>query len=361
MISYDRVREQVLFPGFGSNMEAATTSPGTDLARGRTVTVGDVELYFQYAEKLYGEWPTPVCIVVDGPYGVGGFPGDPNSPRQLADWYRPHVKAWSRHATPQTTLWFWNTELGWANVHPVLDENGWEYRACHIWDKGKAHVAGNANSKTLRKLPVVTEVCVQYVKTPEFTIDGDDATMQDWLRYEWKRSGLPFYLSNEACGVKNAASRKYLASDHVWYYPPPEMFQKMVQYANENGDPEGRPYFSLDGERPISRDEWAKMRAKFDCPVGVNNVWEHPPVNGSERIKGHGRTKALHHNQKPLALVERTIELCTDPGDVVWEPFGGLCTAAVASQKLDRACSAAEIDPEYFLAAAERLASSARR
>lgn len=33
-------------------------------------------LYFSPAEKLYDSWPSPVCIVCDGPYGINGFPGD---------------------------------------------------------------------------------------------------------------------------------------------------------------------------------------------------------------------------------------------------------------------------------------------
>lgn len=328
---------------------------------GGVFEVEGVSIHNGPAEECYDRWPNPVCIVVDGPYGVGGFPGDPLDPGELADWYRPHVEAWSRHATPETTLWFWNTELGWANVHPVLSAHGWKYRACHVWNKGMAHVAGNANSKTLRKLPVVTEVCVQYVMPARFEINSEPMSMQDWLRHEWQRSGLPFYLSNEACGVRNAASRKYLAPDHVWYYPPPDMFERLATYANKHGNPNGRPYFSTDGRRPLRRAEWARMRAKFECPIGVTNVWDHPPVNGPARLRNGDGLKALHHNQKPLKLVRLTIKLSTDENDVVWEPFGGLCTAAVAALDLKRRCVSAEIVPEYYAAAVQRVADHAQR
>ena len=158
---------------------------------------GAIEISFDYAEHLYERWPAPICIVCDGPYGLSGFPGDPPDVSRLTDWYRPHVRAWSEKASPQTTLWFWNSEVGWATVHPLLQEFGWEYRTCHIWDKGVGHIAGNANTKTLRKLPVTTEVCVQYVKAAR--IDG--LTLQEWLRHEWRRTGLPLRLANEACGV----------------------------------------------------------------------------------------------------------------------------------------------------------------
>ena len=110
-----------------------------------------VEIAFDRAERLYGDWPAPICIVCDGPYGLNGFPGDLPDATGLAAWYEPHIRAWTAKATPQTTLWFWNSELGWATVHPVLQAFGWEYRSCHVWDKGLGHVAGNANTRTLRK------------------------------------------------------------------------------------------------------------------------------------------------------------------------------------------------------------------
>lgn len=317
-------------------------------------------IHFQPAETLYGAWPRPTCIVADGPYGVSGFPGDHHTAATLPDWYRPHIAAWSERATPETTLWFWNTEIGWASVHPVLDELGWEYRTCHVWDKGLGHVAGNANSETLRKLPVVTEVCVQYVRRAEFAIDGRRASMQDWLRHEWVRSGLPMYLANGACGVKNAATRKYLTADHLWYYPPPDAFALLAQYVNEHGRPEGRPYFSVDGQETLTAALWARLRAKFHCPIGVTNVWSHPQVGGRERINGERtamqyKFRSLHGSQKPLKLIELAINSSTDRGDVVWEPFGGLCPAAISALNLGRVAVSAEIIPEFYLAAVRRL------
>jgi hypothetical protein len=208
----------------------------------------------------------------------------------------------------------------------------------------------------------VTEVCVQYVRRAEFAIDGRRASMQEWLRHEWMRSRLPMYLANKACGVKNAATRKYLTADHLWYYPPPEAFEQLARYVNERGLREGRPYFSLDGRSAISAADWAKFRAKFRCPIGVTNVWPHPQVGGSERINGERRDmqykyRSLHGSQKPLKLVELSIATSTDPGDVVWEPFGGLCPAAICSMTLGRRSFSAEIIPEFFKAAVHRLES----
>lgn len=301
----------------------------------------------------YCRWEPPTVIISDGPYGLSSYPGDPPTPRDLGEAYRPHARAWAEYSLPSTTLWFWNSELGWANTHPVLEEEGWEYRSCHIWDKGIAHAAGNSNTKTLRKFPVVTEVCVQYTRKVTFPAEDRQLTMQEWLRHEWQRSGLPLFMTNEACGVKNAATRKYFTQCHLWYFPPAEAFAAFSEYANKHGDPSGRPYFSLDGIQPISKSQWEGMRAKFYCSNGITNVWQEGAVRGVERIKN--LYKCLHMNQKPLRLLELTIKASSDKDDVVWEPFGGLCSASIAAHKLDRRSFAAELNADYFEIALRRL------
>ena len=132
--------------------------------------------------------------------------------------------------------------------------------------------------------------------------------------------------------MKNAATRKYLTGDHLWYFPPPDVFQRLVDYANANGDPSGRPYFSVDGEDEPAASQWEQLRGKFYCEAGVTNVWQVPAVRGKERVKVQGN--AVHPNQKPLALMRRLVKSCSDPGDMVWEPFGGLCTASVAAAEM---------------------------
>ncbi len=218
-------------------------------------------------------------------------------------------------------------------------------------------MAGNANTKTLRKFPVVTEVCVQYVRAVALPDEnGIQIPLKDWLRAEWERTGLPFSLTNEVCGVRNAATRKYFTKDHLWYFPPAEAFERIVKYANKHGSVLGRPYFSADHRRPLSGRAWEMLRAKFECRFGINNVWNEPPVRNRERIK-HG-LRAMHLNQKPLSLMKLIIETSSDRGDVVWEPFGGMCTGAIASLQSDRVCQSAETIPEFFDLATVRLEES---
>ncbi len=71
----------------------------------------------------------------------------------------------------------------------------------------------------------------------------------------------------------------------------------------------------------------------------------------------HNPTAAssAHLNQKPLEFMERLITAVTEPGDVVWEPFGGLCSGSVAAVTMGRRAFAAETDPAFADLAAERL------
>lgn len=333
------------------------TPPTSTVGRSKTVDISDIQkIETDYTDDYvqlclgdsldhYNHWDTPTVIISDGGYGLLGFEGDTSDHLDLPDWYELHIKAWSQYATPQTSLWFWNSEIGWAAVHPIFERHGWRYVSCNVWNKGKGHIAGNVNTGKIRRFPVVTEICVHYV----FEARIDNLILRDWMRREWKRTGLTWRSANEACGVKNAATRKYLDGGHLWYYPPPEIFEKLVKYANKHGLPDGRLYFSSDGKKPMTATDWSKMRSKFYCPHGYTSVWNRNALRGKERIKAPKRgSKAAHLNQKPLDLMELIIKATSDPGDVVWEPFGGLFSACFAARRLKRKAFSCEIDPVYF-------------
>lgn len=315
---------------------------------------GRANLFLGDSLDNYKNWDEPTTIVSDGAYGILGFEGDTSSHMDLPQWYEPHIKKWSETATAQTTLWFWNSEIGWATVHPILEKYGWRYINCNSWNKGLGHIAGNVNTTKIRRFPVASEVCVQYVF--EAKINGQ--ILKDWLRNEWIRTGLPMRKANEACGVKDAATRKYFDKGHLWYFPPPEVFEKMASYANTFGRNEGKPYFSSNGINSMSSKDWEKMRAKFKCPHGYINIWDRNALRGSERIKAPTNSKAAHLNQKPLDLMKLIIEATTDEGDVIWEPFGGLFSASLAANMLNRKAFACELDPDYYSLGVERFKSA---
>ena len=210
---------------------------------------------------------------------------------------------------------------------------------------------------SIRRLPTVTEVCVFYRR--QLTFRGPDGTTvrgRDWIRSEWKRTGLQLQLANTACGVVAAATRGYMSQNSHWQFPPAERMERIVAYANEHGRPEGRPYYSLDGRRPATRGEWKNLRHHWTHAYGLTNVWSHPPVHGPERRRPGRRT-----NQKPVALMRRIIDAASSPGDTVWEPFGGLCSASVAAIETGRHAFAAESRADVATLARHRLTAAAAR
>lgn len=69
-----------------------------------------------------------------------------------------------------------------------------------------------------------------------------------------------------------------------------------------------------------------------------NVVREVPPNTTAEGL--------VHQTQKPRALIEYLIEKSSDPGDVVFDPFGGAYTTARAAMRTFRQGVSCELDPD---------------
>jgi len=82
------------------------------------------------ALNTYPRWAAPVCIIADGPYGLGKFPGEPKTPVDLAEWYAPHVAAWSANArTPPSNS---NTPLSSPPINEEGDDLGFEIETAQM-------------------------------------------------------------------------------------------------------------------------------------------------------------------------------------------------------------------------------------
>lgn len=108
------------------------------------------------------------------------------------------------------------------------------------------------------------------------------------------------------------------------------------------------------------RDEWGKAVYALDedgVPlsngakkgVPLSDVWDIPYLNP----KAQERTG--YPTQKPVLLLERIIELCTNPGDLILDPFCGSGTALVAAEILQRDSIGVDISPDAIEIAQSRL------
>jgi site-specific DNA-methyltransferase (adenine-specific) len=64
---------------------------------------------------------------------------------------------------------------------------------------------------------------------------------------------------------------------------------------------------------------------------------------------------AEHQTAKPLALMLDLVELFTDAGETILDPFAGSGTTGVACLRLGRTFIGIERDPVYFKLACDRL------
>ncbi len=86
----------------------------------------------------------------------------------------------------------------------------------------------------------------------------------------------------------------------------------------------------------------------------VSSVWRIPPPSRREKL--HSR----HPTQKPLRLVRRALLACTREGDLVFDPFCGSGTTAVAAKELNRAFVGAELEEGFAELAAQRIKATKR-
>jgi site-specific DNA-methyltransferase (adenine-specific) len=97
-------------------------------------------------------------------------------------------------------------------------------------------------------------------------------------------------------------------------------------------------------------------------------VFAHRP--GRSRWNGGGKTavfthnkacaERLHETQKPIALMVELIELFTDPGDLVLDPYCGSGSTGAACLRLGRRFLGIEKSETYAATARERLDAEAR-
>ncbi len=81
----------------------------------------------------------------------------------------------------------------------------------------------------------------------------------------------------------------------------------------------------------------------------MKTVWTIPAPSRAEKRFGK------HPTQKPVDLLVRMIKACTNPGDLVFDPFCGSATTGVAAIHTRRAFVGTEVNPEYVGIAVRRL------
>jgi len=157
-----------------------------------------------------------------------------------------------------------------------------------------------------------------------------------------------YYTFGVHCGRKFSRSHAHL----LYFVKDPKRFTfnddairvpsaRQLVYADARANPKGR----------LPDDTWI-LRPQ-DMPWGFEaseDTWYVPRVCGTfkERAGWHGC-------QMPEQLLGRIIRACSNPGEIVLDPFGGSGTTLTVAKKLDRRFLGFELSHDYAEAIQKRL------
>jgi DNA modification methylase len=131
----------------------------------------------------------------------------------------------------------------------------------------------------------------------------------------------------------------------VWYKtnPPPRMSKTNFVFANEY-----IVYAIRDKGKP------GESVFNFSSQSSMHNTFVSGILQSKERIRNKQGT-AAHPTQKPLAILKKLIDVSSNSGDIILDPFMGIGSTAVAAKALGRNFLGCELDEKYCLVAAKRL------
>ena len=84
--------------------------------------------------------------------------------------------------------------------------------------------------------------------------------------------------------------------------------------------------------------------------VSLSDVWSDIPA-----LPHNSKEKVKHSSQKPIALMERCIQLCSNEGDTVLDAFMGSGSTGVACKNLNRNFIGIEANTKHFLLSKQRI------
>lgn len=153
------------------------------------------------------------------------------------------------------------------------------------------------------------------------------------------------YHSIYLCGYSLARHGYKILNDITWYKPnaAPNLSGRYFTASHETllwakPSKDAKHVFNYDLMRNGS---WPEDAIKVPNKQ-MRSVWSINTLGKSEKL--HGK----HPTQKPLKLLERIILSCTNPDDMVLDPFTGSSTTGIAAYKHGRKFIGIDMEKDYL-------------
>ncbi|MCH8828608.1 MAG: site-specific DNA-methyltransferase [Planctomycetes bacterium] len=140
------------------------------------------------------------------------------------------------------------------------------------------------------------------------------------------------------------ANPKGRLPDDTWIIRPANAVGEMTADEDETWMPDLSP--------PADTDRTYTLRPQDldECFTPAENTWYFPRVAGTFKERA-----GFHGCQMPEQLLGRIIRTCSNPGDVVFDPFSGSATTLAVAKKLGRGFLGCELSDDYVKYGLDRL------
>ena len=189
------------------------------------------------------------------------------------------------------------------------------------WKRSSAHSDTKQGRKALGN---IADILLYYTKSDNYVFNPQfTAYDEEYIRtsYNYVDSDGRKWKSSDITGPGGAAKGnpffEFMGVKRYWRFSKENLEQLLA---------EGRIYQSQPGTVP-------RMKHFLDEMPGIplQNVWD-----DIAPISSHAIERLGYPTQKPLALLERILQVSSNEGDIVLDPFCGCGTAIHAAQKLNR-------------------------
>lgn len=275
--------------------------------------------------------------------------------------------------------------------------------ACHVKDRILFGAVTGAGVPTVS--PFHAEA-IEHARRHGFDYLGMRTIVTDVVRENNQTYRLGWTEMSKDATKMGAGSPEYLLlfhkpqTDRTRGYADTPVTKDKSEYSRARWQVDAHAFWRSDGNRPLTPDELAALPPEqlsrlfteqtlagvYDYETHVRigetldakgalpstfmslapgswhrDVWH--DVNRMITLNTEQSRRHLAQHVCPLQfdIVDRTIRLYSNPGDLVYDPFGGLFTVPVRALRLGRRGRAVELNPGYFLDGVKYLQAEERR
>ncbi len=288
-------------------------------------------------------------IMSDGPYFkiCGSFDWAFKTMKEWIDWHIVLRDEWERILVDNGSLFVFGDEKNIAYLQVEFDK---KFNLLNSIVYKKSQSMGMKGIDNFNSFAPVTERILFYDKGEnktglEMIMNGQNnfETIRNYFKDEREKTELSYKEINDKC-FGSASNGGGMASNILtsyklgWSFPTQNKYEALQKIGICQ-----KPYEDLRKEYEDLRKEYEDLRRPFNNQFRLTDVID-------AKLKS-----SFHPTTKDQAVIEKLIETTTRENDLVFSPFLGSGTDAMACIRTKRRLIGCELDPIYFEKLCERI------